>query len=398
MMQMKYLAAACGVALATLASSPALSNTVSDELAAVIPRSDVGLQFKPGTADDPGGTTGSVKIVGTNIAGSVGSTSFGSGASYASTSDIGPGVIYFKNGNASSGQFTFSRSVTLVDITFTNTSDAPVTPFLVSTIVPAGFGMFVGGNGCSANPESCNPADPSTGNFNSFRPVTDGSVPTIEGVPIDLLASAAFTFRIYADDFVAYELSGNLTLTYRGPGLSNVLGGDIARAQDELDGFRPDSPIGSPDFLGFVWDATDIDVGFPEQLLPGASSTLRYETIVESYSRASCLAGGTSSCLVSYASFGDPVSRRGGSTAARVIGGDAMLARSSLSQFQTFNDPPSGILFDEFAFRRPVFNSATGGISFELATGVPEPGNWAMLIAGFGLVGATLRQRRRLAA
>ena len=92
-MQMKYLAAACGVALATMASTPALAANVSDELAAVLTGSDVGLQFKPGTASDPGGTTGTVNIVGTNISGCVGSTSFGSGASYASTSDIGPGVI-----------------------------------------------------------------------------------------------------------------------------------------------------------------------------------------------------------------------------------------------------------------------------------------------------------------
>jgi hypothetical protein len=30
--------------------------------------------------------------------------------------------------------------------------------------------------------------------------------------------------------------------------------------------------------------------------------------------------------------------------------------------------------------------------------GVPEPSNWAMLIAGFGLVGAVSRRRRVLAA
>jgi len=38
-------------------------------------------------------------------------------------------------------------------------------------------------------------------------------------------------------------------------------------------------------------------------------------------------------------------------------------------------------------------NDNTGAISFKVAV-VPEPGTWALLIAGFGLVGATLRQRR----
>jgi hypothetical protein len=32
------------------------------------------------------------------------------------------------------------------------------------------------------------------------------------------------------------------------------------------------------------------------------------------------------------------------------------------------------------------------------AGGVPEPSSWAMLIAGFGLIGATARRRRRVVA
>lgn len=39
-------------------------------------------------------------------------------------------------------------------------------------------------------------------------------------------------------------------------------------------------------------------------------------------------------------------------------------------------------------------------VSFEgvWITAVPEPASWAMLIAGFGLVGGTLRRRRMLEA
>ena len=392
---MKYLAAACGVALATLVSAPAFA---AEGIDGVLAGSDVALQFKPGGQFDPGGTTGTVNFEGAVISGSVGSTSFGSGASYASTSDIGPGVIYFKNGNASSGQFTYSKSTTLVDITFTNTGDKTVTPFLRSQIVPAGFGIFVGPNGCSADPESCNPADVTPGIFNSFRPVTDETIPTIEGVPIDVLASASFTFRIYADDFVAYSLTGSLTLTYGGGGgLPNILTANIGQAQAELDGFALDSPALSSDFLGYIWDTTDIDVRFQDVLAPGEDATLRYETIVETYSRSSCLSG-TSSCLVSYASFGDPVGRSGGSGTAQIGGGDAMLARA-FGPLGAEDETPSGIFFDEFAFRAPVFNPITGGVSFVLpGTAVPEPDSWALMIAGFGLLGASLRQRRRLAA
>ena len=52
----------------------------------------------------------------------------------------------------------------------------------------------------------------------------------------------------------------------------------------------------------------------------------------------------------------------------------------------------------------PPMGTVTGGEVANLpalvtpAAAVPEPGTWAMLIAGFGLVGATIRRRRALTA
>ena len=48
----------------------------------------------------------------------------------------------------------------------------------------------------------------------------------------------------------------------------------------------------------------------------------------------------------------------------------------------------------------PVHSIQVTNLQFfvEEVTGVPEPSSWAMLIIGFGLVGATLRRRRGLAA
>jgi len=43
------------------------------------------------------------------------------------------------------------------------------------------------------------------------------------------------------------------------------------------------------------------------------------------------------------------------------------------------------------------FNTA-GGLQIPAGSGTPEPASWAMLIAGFGLVGAALRRRRVVAA
>lgn len=43
-----------------------------------------------------------------------------------------------------------------------------------------------------------------------------------------------------------------------------------------------------------------------------------------------------------------------------------------------------------------TMNGVKVGVGFptDVTAGVPEPASWAMLIAGFGLVGATLRKRR----
>lgn len=42
----------------------------------------------------------------------------------------------------------------------------------------------------------------------------------------------------------------------------------------------------------------------------------------------------------------------------------------------------------------PPGNNAMLSKDFQIAAGVPEPASWAMLIAGFGLVGAAARRRR----
>ena len=41
---------------------------------------------------------------------------------------------------------------------------------------------------------------------------------------------------------------------------------------------------------------------------------------------------------------------------------------------------------------------ATGGTDFQIGTTVPEPASWALMIVGFGLVGATLRRRTAVVA
>jgi len=59
---------------------------------------------------------------------------------------------------------------------------------------------------------------------------------------------------------------------------------------------------------------------------------------------------------------------------------------------EEFYDVDSGIFDNEFASDDPV------GYRIVLYDSVPEPASWAMMIAGFGLVGGGLRTRRRALA
>jgi hypothetical protein len=309
-------------------------------------------------------------------------------------------------------------STTLVDITFRNNGQNSVTPLLQSQIIPAGFGIFVGPSNCQEGPSGCNPNDPLLGNpsrtFNDFS----YNGPLINGQTEYVLASASFSFLIYADKldamgnldpanrYLAYSLTGDLALILNTADNSRRLVENIAAAEAGLKGFRRLSEIGSDDFLGFQWDTTDILVNFrPDTLLaPGESATLTYETIVQSSTNSNCRSG-PAGCLVSYASFGDPIGQgRGGGGSALSASLSAMSSMSALGDLTASSttippvgSDPEGLLFGQFAFFIPTVEG--GVLTYVLdPTSVPEPDNWAMMIAGFGLVGATLRRRRRLVA
>jgi hypothetical protein len=59
-------------------------------------------------------------------------------------------------------------------------------------------------------------------------------------------------------------------------------------------------------------------------------------------------------------------------------------------------DMPTGFGLTSITFTQN--NPADGMILAGVTTGVPEPAAWALMISGFGLAGAALRRRRRLAA
>lgn len=63
------------------------------------------------------------------------------------------------------------------------------------------------------------------------------------------------------------------------------------------------------------------------------------------------------------------------------------IAFSGVAKSVVFGGPSNSQVFDDFTFGSTV----VGG-------DVPEPASWAMMIVGFGLMGATLRRRRSVAA
>lgn len=391
-MHRNLLAAAAFAALAAALAAPAAA-----QVTGIVTRSDAEMRLRDRLLGDT-----EVKLfTGKVIEGFDGSQVFGSGGSFASTSITSPEFIYFKNGNAGTGNGSSMLSTTLVDITFKNDGTQTVSPQLQSQIIPAGFGIFVGPSGCQNDPSSCNPDDALGGNPSRTFDNFNYNGPLIIGQTEYVLASASFSFRIYANDWVAYELTGDLSLVLDTVTGIRTLYENIGAAQSTLGGFRRESAIGSRDFLGFQWDTTDILVNFEPgtTLAPGESATLTYETIVQSTTNSNCLSG-PSGCLISYASFGDPLGRSGGGGGSLAGGLSAMSALGDLavpSALSTVGSDPEGLLFGQFAFFIPTFKD--GVLTYVLdPTSVPEPDNWALMIAGFGLVGATLRRRRRLVA
>lgn len=77
-----------------------------------------------------------------------------------------------------------------------------------------------------------------------------------------------------------------------------------------------------------------------------------------------------------------------------LVGPVPAFSASSIYNFKINVGPTPSILY--FGVMDGAFGDNGG--RFDIAVGVPEPASWAMLIAGFGLVGAAMRRRRLVQA
>ena len=142
---------------------------------------------------------------------------------------------------------------------------------------------------------------------------------------------------------------------------------------------------------GYIWDDTAFTALFPDPLTVGESGTVTYRITTETLSLADARIP-SSNAVVAYACFPDPLGRGGGNNA---MGARGMAQLSSFAGNESddtcddFSNPSTR----KYALELPRIDN--GSIVFERgAPPVPEPATWAMLITGFGLVGASMRRRR----
>lgn len=305
------------------------------------------------------------------ISESFGDASFGSGASFDTTSRVGVGVVEFQNGNAASGARATTTSRTIVDVTFRNDGSDTVRPVLNSQITPAGLGIYVSGcvggdlRGCGLKDDDYSFQDAGSGD-------ADGRI-----------AGSSFVFRITGSGRTLYELTGDVTLMAGLDGAPNYIVEDFGTSAGVLNGFGRNSPIGSDFEVGFDWDATDFTVTFPEELTlaPGEFGTLTYFTEVTSFSNAFCFDVGRQACPIAYSSFGDPVGKGGGTNLASAPVGARLAADDSIG----------GLSFGTFLFNYPTFERGVLDYRLADAVPVPEPAGFGLLLLG---VAALARARR----
>jgi hypothetical protein len=304
--------------------------------------------------------------------------------------NVDAGTITFESSNTTGGQPIGAISQSTVAVGIANGSGLN----LHSTITPAGMGFYVAdaGDGSCILTGSC--AQVATGSSYDFADFAAAFG--------DFRAFAAFEFTVVAsadgfDDHTIYSVTGNLELSADG---SLIVSEDVAEGFAKLSEFGLQTPPAGGAIpyhsLGYNWQETGFDAG---GLFETSFQTITYRTSVFSYVNGPCLSGrdgvdaGVTACLVAYSGFGDPIGR--GVSELAVADFSANLGVGDVELFNHGdNDLIDGVHFSPFTINTPRIVGNTLFVGGD----VPEPATWAMMILGFGGIGAALRRRRMVGA
>lgn len=286
----------------------------------------------------------------------------GVGAGVTATALETASSILFGSSAITAGGFARAVSTSSVDITLTNPYDTAILPQLSSVVIPASIGFMMAESAqCGgANLFACIEFD-SVG-FDALQ--ADSQQPLANA-----LAYSRFTFEVSSEGQQIYSITAAISLVRDASGDVGVVT-DVDDAAATLLNFGLLTPQGSDTAYVLGWDATPLDLPFPDDvttLAPGASRTLTYSVTTESWTRAAPLELYDRAFLLAFSGIGDPCCQGG--------------------KGAQFSQTP-------YEFGLPVLT----GDTVTLLPGVPEPASWAMMVAGFGLLGTAARRRRRIPA
>jgi len=302
------------------------------------------------------------------------------GSDFTSFVTSGGGPISFESSNVVSGHSVQSYSSTSVGFSFVNDGSKPVQ--FDSEITAAGLGFYLADvtGGCQ---------------YSSCDEVSGVSLLDLTRfIPLGSAGEVGFDFSIQDNGEDLFRVSGSSAISYvNGNAFFDDKFGtgsykDGTGAMGLLKNFTLASGKSDSAAHGFAWDATAVSF-----LLGEGRHNLTYNTKVYSTSNANSLSCGAS--LVAYSGFGDPIGRGGGVQALTSFSRNGSL--DATSSGCPANGPIKGLTFTPTTFDPPVLKD--GVLTYDRpGNGVPEPATWAMMILGFGGIGAALRRRRVLGA
>ncbi len=314
----------------------------------------------------------------------------GFGTGYSAFTDTDSQYIYFESGSMTAGAGNASRSITEVAIDLTADADSGTIDRLVSSVFGSTFGFYVAGFG-SGDPAcagitlpTCGVADSGAGFAELFNQVSVGSSIATTHIAFDVLLDGAVVRSIAGSIEMIASSAGQVTFVEDFGSGADSLGSVLKNFRfDGIDNYA----------YGYIWDDTAFTALFPDALEIGESGTVTYRITTETMSLADARIP-TSNAVIAYACFPDPVGRGGGNNSSDSLRAPLRAMNFAGNESDDTCDDFSNPDTRKYALQLPTLKDGAVVFGPGDTPGVPEPTSWAMLIAGFGIVGVGLRRRR----